>query len=151
MQLSEILSEKQVLAHGSAASKKRAIEQISDLMASAVPEIDPGTIFDSLIARERLGGTGIGHGIALPHGRIPGNHKTVAAFLRLEEGIDYDALDQKPVDMLLGLLVPEDSTEEHLQLLASLAEMFSSEPFRQQLRDGANAAALCQLLSEWRA
>ena len=147
MQLSDILTCDHIVTDSTATSKKRALEQLSSLMASGDSNLDPLTIFDSLVARERLGGTGLGHGVALPHGRISGNRKTVAAFLRLNHGIDFDAVDQQPVDLLFGLLVPEESTQEHLDLLAELAERLSQAEFRRSLREAIPTDQLCALLT----
>ena len=115
-------------------SKKRALERLSDLLVSAQTGLQSSDIFDGLLARERLGSTGVGHGVAIPHGRISTSDDAVGAFVHLESGIDFDAIDDQPVDLLFALLVPEDSTDEHLKLLAQLAKMFADKPLRDALR-----------------
>ena len=131
MNISDIISPDRVVCDIDASSKKRALEQLSDMIATdSTPSLLPQDVVDSLIARERLGSTGIGYGVAIPHGRVKNTDHAIAAFARLHEGIDFDAADNQTVDLLFALLVPEDSTNEHLQLLAQLAEMFSDEDFR---------------------
>ncbi|WP_428608127.1 PTS IIA-like nitrogen regulatory protein PtsN [Sedimenticola sp.] len=127
-----------------AASKKRILEEIAGLLATASEELNQGTVFDKLLERERLGSTGLGHGIALPHARVAGVTEARGAFIQLQSGADFDAIDQKPVDLVFGLLVPEEATEEHLQLLAKLATLFSDETFCQRLRKSQDREALLQ-------
>ncbi len=117
-----------------AGSKKRALERVGELLATAAPNLSQEEIFEQLLERERLGSTGLGHGVALPHARLKGIEQACGVLVRLESGIDYDAIDGQPVDLLFGLLVPHDATQEHLQLLAKLASLFSKESFRDQLR-----------------
>ena len=117
-----------------AASKKRILEQAALLLAAHNEEPSAEQIFERLLERERLGSTGLAGGVALPHARMPGIQETRGAFLRLVEAVEFDALDGKPVDLVFALLVPEDATEEHLQLLAQLAAMFNDEELRDQLR-----------------
>jgi PTS system nitrogen regulatory IIA component len=150
MELSDLITPECIDYGYSPGSKKRALEKISDLVVAGHPAFTTAEVFESLVARERLGSTGIGHGVAIPHGRLKGDFKPVAAFLRLSESIDFDALDNAPVDLLFALLVPEDSTEEHLQILAQLAEMFSDKDFCQKLRDTESIEELRKLFSEWK-
>lgn len=131
-------------------SKKRALEILSEIIARDQETVSTNDVFDSLIARERLGGTGVGHGVAIPHGRLKNSTQTYAAFIKLDEGVDYDAPDQQAVDLLFALLVPEESTEEHLQILAQLAQMFSDESFRNSLRDCDSAEQLHTRLISWK-
>ena len=147
MEISEILSPDRVLCDITVNSKKAALEKLADLIASATPEVAQTEVFESLIARERLGSTGLGHGIALPHGRRKGGEQTIAAFLRLQSGIQYDAIDQKPVDLLFALLVPEASTEEHLKVLARLATMFSDDKLVDAIRTAGTPEAVFGLLT----
>lgn len=132
-------------------SKKRALEQLSQLLAQNNPNITAEEVFDRLVSRERLGSTGLGHGVAIPHGRVPDLEKPLAACIRLEDGVDFDAVDRVPVDLLIALLVPEEATDEHLQLLAQLATMFSDTEFTQKLRETRNSQELYQLLQHWEA
>jgi len=149
MEISDLINPECVDYGFSPGSKKRVLEKISGLVVAAHPSFTSAEVFESLVARERLGSTGIGHGVAIPHGRLKGNFKPVAAFLRLSESIDFDALDNAPVDLLFALMVPEESTEEHLEILAKLAELFSDEIFCQKLRDTDSLDELQYLLSEW--
>ena len=147
MQISDILAAERVAGNLSLSSKKTALEVLADLLASASLRLSREEVFDCLLSRERLGDTGLGNGIALPHGRMKNAHLTVAAFIKLEQGVDYDAVDQQPVDLLFALLVPEESTDEHLQILARLAEMFSKQEFLDRLRREDSEAALYELLT----
>ncbi len=128
-------------------SKKRALEKLASLLAKGDPGLIKGAVFDRLLDRERLGGTGLGHGIALPHARMPEATEARGAFIRLEHGIDYDAIDGRPVDLALAMLVPAEATEEHLQLLASLAHLFNDEKVCEQLRNAKSPDAILTLLN----
>ncbi len=149
MQVTELLNIERISCANEAGSKKRVLEQMSQLIANGQTELSQDQIFDSLISRERLGSTGLGHGVAIPHARLPNSDKTLAAVIKLRQGVDYDSPDQKPVDLLFALLVPENSTEEHLQLLAQLAEMFSDAEFVSKLRAANDADTLYQTLRSW--
>ena len=120
------------------------------IIKDGIADIPAQEIVDSLFAREKLGSTGIGSGVAIPHGRLKNSDKTIAAFIQLHEGIDYDAVDNIEVDLLFALLVPEDSTDEHLKILAELAEMFSNKNVRDKLRDAKDNLQLCELLTNWK-
>lgn len=148
MNIADIISPDRVVCDLDATSKKRALEQLSDMLASS--SITPQDVVDSLIARERLGSTGIGYGVAIPHGRIKNTDHAIAAFVQLHEAIDFDAADNQAVDLLFALLVPEESTSEHLELLSELAEMFSDREFRDQLRATKDREAIYTLLSSWK-
>src|SRR5574337_734686 len=111
--------------------------------------IHRSTVFDSLFARERLGSTGLGQGIAIPHGRIKGLKEATGAFLRLATPVQFDAPDGKPVSMLFVLLVPEQANEQHLQLLSELAQMFSERHFREALSSAPDSAAIHDLFANW--
>lgn len=149
MQVAELLDTDRISCNSQAASKKRVLEQLSQLIAGSQGGLTSNQVFDSLLSRERLGSTGLGRGVAIPHGRLKDNENTIAAFIKLEQGVDFDAVDSEPVDLLFALLVPEHSTEEHLQLLAQLAEMFSDKAFVQRLRNCADAATLLNTLKAW--
>ncbi|MFO8155472.1 MAG: PTS sugar transporter subunit IIA [Pseudomonadota bacterium] len=149
--LAAILPEARVRLEVEASSKKRALELASEQIVVGTPAeraelLKPGAIFDAFLGRERLGSTALGHGVAIPHGRLAGNGETLATFMRLKEGVDFDASDQKPVDLIFALLVPEDSTEIHLRILAALARLFNDEAFCQRLREAPTAADAHQLL-----
>ncbi|WP_281715985.1 PTS IIA-like nitrogen regulatory protein PtsN [Alteromonas sp. CyTr2] len=108
-------------------SKKRILEIIADIAAKQNENIDQATVLNSLMARERMGSTGIGNGIALPHGRLAGLEKVIAIVVTSTPAIDFDALDEKPVDIFFALLVPEEQTEGHLQTLATVAGKLSDK------------------------
>jgi PTS system nitrogen regulatory IIA component len=114
-------------------SKKKLLEYAAEKFAQRLPQLDAGQIFTTLIDREKLGSTGIGHGVALPHGRIEGLNEVVGIFLQLQQPIDFDAADHLPVNIVFALLVPQDATEEHLKLLADLAAIFRDDEKREKL------------------
>lgn len=150
MQLSDIITPERVASNVEANSKKRALEKISDIIATnSDTQMGASEIFDSLIARERLGTTAIDHGVAIPHGRIKNSEETIGAFVQFSNGIDCDALDHQSVNLMFALLVPEESTEEHLHLLARLAKMFSNADLRESLQNAHNDKALYDLLIQW--
>ena len=146
MSVVDLLSVDRVVLSANVASKKRALELSSQLLASSQESLSQNEIFDSLLARERLGSTGLGGGVAIPHGRVDRVEKAVAAFIQLGEGVNYDTIDQKPVDLIFALLVPQEATEEHLQILAALAEAFKKPELRDALRKAATAEELLALL-----
>lgn len=145
--LSQILSPDRVLCNVTCTSKKAALEKLSGLIAGGSPDLTQSEVFDCLFSRERLGSTGLGSGIALPHGRLKNGKQTLAAFIRLQSGVDYDAVDHKPVDLLFALLVPEESTDEHLKILSALAELFSDKDFLNQIRTEESADTVFGLLT----
>ncbi len=147
MQISEILSSDSILCGQTFSSKKATLEELSKLLANTDPSISYIEVFDCLVAREKLGSTGLGNGIAIPHGRLKGGKKTIAAFIQLQHGINYDAIDGAPVDLLFVLLVPEDSTNEHLKILALLAEMFSNSETLEQLRSETSIDGIYKILT----
>ena len=131
-----------------AGSKKRVLELLGSLLADTAPGFTQDGIFDRLLERERLGSTGLGHGIALPHARMRDIDQAYGAFIQLSQGVDFDAVDGKPVDLLFALLVPEAATQEHLQLLATLAGMFSNPDFCASLRRATSPEDLLKQLIE---
>ena len=147
MRISDILTSERIICNVNLSSKKAALEALSRLIAGASVRLDEQQVFNSLLTRERLGGTGLGNGIAIPHGRWKDGLSTIAAFIKLKQGVDYDAVDQQPVDLIFALLVPEHSTEEHLQVLAQLAEMFNQPEFLTQLRREESEEAIYGLLT----
>jgi PTS system nitrogen regulatory IIA component len=131
-----------------ASSKKRVFEQ-AGLLFENNQGIARVKVFDSLFARERLGSTGLGEGIAIPHGRIKGLKEAVAALVRLDEPVAFDAPDGKPVNLLLFLLVPEQATQQHLEILSEVAEMLSDRTMRETLLTATDPQALHQALEAW--
>ena len=151
MEIQDILTPDRIVFDLDASSKKRALEKISDMLSmDSALDIAPQEVCESLIAREKLGSTGIGAGVAIPHGRLKKADKTLAAFVKLHKGVDYDAIDNKDVDLIFALLVPENSTDDHLQILAELAEMFSNSEVLEKLRNTNDSQSLCQVLTNWR-
>jgi PTS system nitrogen regulatory IIA component len=126
--------------------KKHVLEQIADLVAHDLPDLQEGDILDSLLSREKLGSTGFGNGIAIPHCRLKGCRSPIAAILRLESAVDFDAIDGAPVDLLFVLLVPEDATDEHLELLRQIASMLDRSEVRERLRQAPDSEALYRVV-----
>ncbi len=149
MNITDLLTAERVVCNSEVPSKKRVLELLGALIAKDQTDFTVREIFDSLIGRERLGSTGLGHGVALPHGRLSQSKQAVGAFVKLTQGVDFDAIDQQPVDMVFALLVPEHFTDEHLKILAYLAEMFSDQDFCEQLRVADSDQALFERLSHW--
>lgn len=149
-QIAQLLPESNILLDIEATSKKRLFEQVGALFEDRA-QIARSIVFDSLFAREKLGSTGLGQGIAIPHGRIKGLDHALAAFLRPRQPIPFDAPDGKPVGQVFVLLVPEHATEEHLQLLSELAGMFSERTFRDELASATDSSSLHRLFSSWQA
>ncbi|TBU98955.1 PTS IIA-like nitrogen regulatory protein PtsN [Stutzerimonas kirkiae] len=139
-----ILSPGRALVGAPGVSKKRVLEQIARVIAQDAPDLDAQTIFESLIAREKLGSTGFGNGIAIPHCRITGCSQPLSAVLRLETPVDFDALDGQPVDLLFVLLVPQAATDEHLELLRQIAGMLDDAQTTARLRAATSSEALYQ-------
>lgn len=133
MNIADILSPDRVQLEVEASSKKRALEIVGSLIAQSSETLSSRAVFDGLIAREKLGNTGLGQGVALPHCRITGGTETIAAFIRTRAGIAYDAADGEPVSLIFALIVPEERTDDHLQILANLAEFFSDDKRRKAL------------------
>lgn len=115
-------------------------------MARELPDLDGQDIFESLIAREKLGSTGFGNGIAIPHCRLPGCTAPISALLRLNAAVDFDAIDGAPVDLLFVLLVPEAATDAHLELLRQIASMLDRSDVRTSLRQAENSEALYRVV-----
>ena len=148
MKLSEILSPDCIRLDSDATSKKRVLEYASQLFAATDDALSPRRVFDCLIAREKLGSTGLGKGVAIPHGRLAGLDRTLGVFLRLPKGVDFDAPDNQPVDLIFALLVPEESTEEHLQVLASIASYFDAKGSGDALRVDITAQKAREILCQ---
>lgn len=137
-----ILDHGRIVTGHQTTSKKRLLEQIANMFAENLPDADAGQIFSTLIERENLGSTGIGDGVALPHARIKGLEDVVGLFLSLQEPLEFDAVDQQKVNLVFAILVPEDATEEHLNLLASLASVFQNTEKRQVLLETTDSSLI---------
>jgi PTS system nitrogen regulatory IIA component len=146
--ISRLLAESNVILDLEVASKKRVFEQVG-LLFENNNQIARSQVFDSLFAREKLGSTGLGQGIAIPHGRIKGLKEAVGAMVRLRQAIAFDAPDGQPVNLIFVLLVPEKATDLHLQILSELAQMFSDKSLREKLLTGATAAEVHGLIRDW--
>ena len=146
--LASILTPAQVLAQVDVSSKKRAFEE-AGLLFENLHGLSRALVTDSLFSRERLGSTGLGHGVALPHGRIKGLKSPMAAVLQLSQSIGFDAHDELPVKLLIFLLVPEAATQKHLDILAEIAEMLGEVALREKLLASTDATELYQLISGW--
>jgi PTS system nitrogen regulatory IIA component len=147
MLISDLLSAERIRCDVQSSSKKRLLELISEELARNSDEFSKREIFESLCARERLGSTGMGKGVAIPHGRVKSTRHVQAAFIRLKKPLPFDAADGEPVDLLFCLAVPEDCGEDHLKLLAQVAELFSDPELLRELREAESPARLLQLLS----
>ena len=146
IQLQTILTPGRSVVNVPGGSKKRVLEQIANLVARELPDLDSQDIFESLIAREKLGSTGFGNGIAIPHCRLVGCNAPISALLRLETAVDFDAIDGAPVDLLFVLLVPEAATDAHLELLRQIASMLDRSDVRSSLRQAEDSDALYQVV-----
>lgn len=143
-----ILSPEHVQVDVSATSKKRTFEYVG-LLFERLNGIARADVSDNLFARERLGSTGLGYGVAIPHGRIKGLSQPLAAVLRLQQPIGFDAPDEQPVKLLFFLLVPEAATQQHLEILSEVAEMLSDHALREQLMSAPDAVELYNLVAQW--
>ena len=129
-------------------SKKRLFEHLG-LLFENNHGVASSVVFDSLFARERLGSTGLGHGVAIPHGRIKGLKDALGALVRISSPVPFDAPDAQPVSVVFALLVPEQATERHLQILSELAQMFSDRELRDSMNSVPDSAGLHQLIATW--
>lgn len=134
MKIEDLLSPECTLAAIPGDSKKRVLELIARTLHQAHPILDEEEIFDRLIERERLGSTGIGDGVAIPHCRLANCCDTVGVLLQLNEAINFDAIDNQPVDLIFALVVPQESAQTHLEALQAIAESFSQSDYRERLR-----------------
>ena len=146
--LASILSPSQVLAQVDVTSKKRAFEE-AGLLFENLHGLSRALVTDSLFSRERLGSTGLGHGVAIPHGRIKGLKSPMAAVFQLARPIGFDAPDDVPVSLLIFLLVPEAATQKHLEILSEIAELLSDNVLRDQLTVSQDSLQLHGLISGW--
>ena len=134
MQLEDILSESRCVSNLEGVSKKRLLTTISEILSTENEQLDADDIFNALMAREQLGSTGLGNGIAIPHCRVPFCTEIIGMLITLKESIDFDAIDDKPVDLLFVLIVPEQQNDEHVKTLGQIAQLFSDKDFCFTLR-----------------
>lgn len=145
MKIKEILTTNNVQANAPSETKKNVLELLSRLLIANEKALDLKSVFTQIVTRERLGTTGIGHGVAIPHCRMMGVKTPLASVIHLATPINFDAPDDQPVDLLFGLLLPEKSTEDHLQLLADIAGKCSDPEYRDNLRKAQNNETLFHL------
>jgi PTS system nitrogen regulatory IIA component len=146
--VAELLSPDDILLDLDVASKRRIFEEVGRLLEQR-HGLAQTKVVESLSAREKLGSTGLGQGVAVPHARVKGLRQALAAFVRLRFPIPFDAPDGKPVSEMLVLLVPEHANEQHLQILAEVAQLFVDRAFRERLRMCVDARAVYQLFADW--
>ncbi len=146
--IAKLLPPSNILIDADLTSKKRIFEQ-AGLLFENNQQVARNMVFDSLFAREKLGSTGLGQGVAIPHGRIKGLKAAAGAVIRVREAVPFDAPDGQNVKLAFVLLVPERATDEHLQILSELAQMFCDRPFREKLFGAATPEELQQLITQW--
>jgi len=146
MNIADIVAPERVRLAEDVQSKKRALEQLAEILTQGTPYLTASEIFNGLIGREKLGSTGIGDGVAIPHARMKGADECIGAFMRLPQPVDFESNDEQPVDLIFGLIVPDKSTEAHLDMLRKLAETFSVNQALAELRDAADDNALHSVL-----
>ena len=148
MSIQQLLSPQRVMPAVPASNKQLLLEKLSSLLHEGEPDVDVRLALQSMLDREKLGSTGIGDGVAIPHGRVKGLKKAIGAFVTLEHEMDYDALDRKPVRMAFALLVPDSAHQEHLRWLRELAMLFSNKAIREHLLHAKTSEELYRTLTE---
>lgn len=148
MNIADLLQPSRVVNQVETSSKKRTLEYLSELIARDDPGLNANRLFERFLERERLGSTGLGKGIAIPHCRLASARQPTGAFIHLAHPVDFDAMDDKPVDLVFALVVPEAATQEHLELLARLAELFTCEATVEALRKASDDASLFGLITQ---
>ncbi|MGI2260550.1 PTS IIA-like nitrogen regulatory protein PtsN [Shewanella sp. GXUN23E] len=128
-------------------SKKKVLELVSDLIAAQYPTLSSQEVFESLLAREKVGSTGIGNGIAIPHGKLTTIDHPIAVLVKCTEPVPFDAIDNQPVDILFALLVPAEQCQTHLATLAAMAEKLSDKQVVKQLRKAQDDAELFRVIT----
>ncbi len=149
MNIADLITQERVEVRHDLRSKKRVLEDVSKLLSQASLDLAENEVFTSLVNREKLGSTGLGAGVAIPHGRVRGLEQSIGAFFRLTQGIDYESNDGQPADLVFGLIVPVDCTQEHLDTLRTLAEMFTDDDFTAKLRKAESNQELYELLAAY--
>lgn len=147
MEIADLLSPDAVISHLKATSKKQVLQEMAQ-KAAALTRLSDRRIFEILTEREKLGSTGMGQGIAIPHGRIPGIEKMTGLFAQLDHPVDFDAMDDQPVDLVFLLLAPEGAGADHLKALARVSRLLRNQSVCEKLRAAPHAATLYALLTE---
>lgn len=142
MNISDIITVQRTLIVDAATDKQQVLDTLSDVLDTATTAVSRGDIVNALVNREKLGSTGIGEGAAIPHGRMKGLENCVGAMLRVRPGVDFDAPDDQPVDLVFGLLVPQESTQAHLDILRTIAEMLAQADCVDSLRNADDSQTL---------
>ncbi|MBT3989324.1 MAG: PTS IIA-like nitrogen regulatory protein PtsN [Rhodospirillaceae bacterium] len=146
MELTDLLTPESIVANLKATSKKQALQELSKRIAEVI-EHDERDIFDILLEREKLGTTGVGDGIAIPHGKLESLEKLHGFFARLERPVDFDSIDERPVDLIFLLLAPESAGADHLKALARVSRLLRDKANCDKLRGSDNPEALYALLT----
>ena len=147
MEIVDILTPQSIVPKLSATSKKQVLQELAK-RAATVTGLKDRFIFDALLQRERLGTTGVGHGIAIPHGKLEGIDKLFGLFARLEKPVDFDAIDEQPVDLLFLLLAPEIAGADHLKALARVSRLLRNRTICDKIRGSNDGDALYALITE---
>ena len=148
MKLQDILTLDCTLCAVPASSKKRIFDTICETAAKHITELNQHELLESLMKREQMGSTGIGNGIAIPHGRLSETNHVVAVLLTTQEPIGFDAIDNRPVDIFVALFVPENACKDHLSTLQSIAQLFSDKQTSKQVRKASNSDELFKIVQE---
>lgn len=147
MRMSDLIAPARVISPLQVSGKKQLIEKIADIVSQSIP-FDSQTIFDLLLEREKLGSTGVGGGIAIPHGKLSGLDQLYGFFLRLDKAVDYESMDENPVDLVFVLIAPDNAGGDHLQGLALIARKLRDDTICRRLRRTKEAKVLYRLLTE---
>lgn len=147
MDLTDLLTPQGVVAHLKAGNKKQALQELATA-ASKVTDLEERAIFDALLERERLGTTGVGLGIAIPHAKMPELKRLYGLFARLDHPVDFDSIDEQPVDLIFVLLAPESAGADHLKALARISRLLRNQAIVEKLRGAESAEAIFALLAE---
>jgi len=138
MTISAILSPELIFINPDISSKKRLLEFLANTISEKF-SLSQTSIYGNLLDRERLGSTGLGKGFAIPHARLSKLDTTIGCFIRLEQAVNFESMDQQPVDLVFCIIIPEHATDEHLQILSSLAKIFSQDKIRTDIRNAKSA------------
>ena len=144
--ITPLLSNDNIILDADINSKKRLFEEVGRLCEQQI-NLSQSKVFDCLFAREKLGSTGLGQGVAIPHGRLAGVKQAVAAFIRLKEPIEFESPDNKPVQLVFAMIVPEDANSQHLEVLSQLADVFSDKNAREALLNADHSEAVLAVFS----
>lgn len=145
MTISALLSPQKIFIDTEVTSKKKLLEMIANIVADR-SSLSQSAVYNNLLGRERLGSTGLGKGFAVPHARVPELNETVGCFFRLKDPVNFESPDNQPVDLVFTIIIPEEATEEHLQILSSLARIFSQSEVCQAIRQASDKVEIEQII-----